>query len=223
MITVVTAATKSYEWMLTPLIKQVNKLGYPLIVYDLDDLGYGVNFEKTFACSLRGERVKLIQAWKPAIFLNGYYRAKTDRVMWIDSDSLLVQGVDEMDFDDYDVALTVNKEDLNTGVWFMNKNFASEYWLRKIIKSTARFRGKIYPEGEQHTVRIDMARYYPRFPRNQLIDHDGMRLRFVPSKVYNNASPKIINGALDPTIKVIHMPGRGKKDVRWASITQYLP
>jgi len=145
---VVTAADAKFGSFATCLKQKALTLGYPVTVFDLGGLGYGVPLE-----TARRDLVK--QSFIPCVFKPRAIRRALEitqekYLIWIDSDCTLEEKIDEIFTDDYDVGVTRRDEaevykyrnnpkvgEINSGVIFFRRSekladFLDRWELRAI-------------------------------------------------------------------------------------------
>ena len=126
-MTIITAGDKKFKQFIGVSQAQVKKFGYPILIYDLGELGEGIPFKASF------EKVDglIKNLWKPSLILDAYKRVN-DFLVWLDGDAILWNSIDEV-VEDYDIGVTLRRQDaiaksktpeltgqLNSGVIFIN-------------------------------------------------------------------------------------------------------
>jgi len=128
-MTIITAGDKKFKKFIGAAQKQCEKFGYPMLIYDLGGLGFGIPFDATFE-NVTGTNV-IKNKWKPSLILDAFYRASGEMV-WMDADAILWNTID-IDWD-FDIGVTLRRQGeidntptpeltggLNSGVVFINK------------------------------------------------------------------------------------------------------
>ncbi len=117
---ILTAGNAKFKTMIKHSRSTAVKLGYQFFVYDLGDLGFG---EKLFLPS----PVKTTCVHKPGM-IRKFLQTTKEFTTYLDGDAFLVDRIDEVTSADYDIGVTVRRQDeyevsksfgwLNAGVMF---------------------------------------------------------------------------------------------------------
>jgi len=121
---IVVAGDKNFKPYVDKAVEYNNKLGYETLVYDLGELGYG----KSFIGRVGTENNAKIPC-KPHIIEDALLNAnKNDLIVWLDADALIIQNIDEIQNDQYDIGVTVRQPKqkehplpINAGIVFARK------------------------------------------------------------------------------------------------------
>jgi len=145
---VVTAADAKFAPFATYLKQKAQLLGYPVTVFDLGGLGYGVPLETDHRDLVKKSFVPCV--FKPRAIRRALEITKEEYLIWIDSDCTIEEKIDEIFTSDYDVGVTRRDEaevyryrnnprvgEINSGVIFFRRSerladFLDRWELRAI-------------------------------------------------------------------------------------------
>jgi len=121
---IVVAGDKNFKPYVDKAVEYNNRLGYETLVYDLGELGYG----KSFIGRVGTENNAKIPC-KPHIIEDALLSAEdNETVIWLDADALIVQPINEIEADIFDIGVTVRQPKqkehplpINAGIVFAKK------------------------------------------------------------------------------------------------------
>jgi len=136
-IITVVAGDKNFIHYTTMAAKHSEVLGYPTRVYDLGGLGFGKPFEARVSPQI-GAKIPS----KPNIIRDTLDDVgDNDVVVWIDADALILERIDEILEEDFDIGVTVrqpkgkeNDLPINAGIVFVRKTSAALKFVDEWIK-----------------------------------------------------------------------------------------
>lgn len=213
-------------------MKQTAKFGYKTRIYDVGDLGFGIQYNiapEIEALDLR--RTAKLCLSKPAIMLDAL-NSTDEMVVFLDADAFLVNRIDDLIHDDtYDVGVThkggKTKTYLNAGVLFFKQNDKSRKFLKMWIDAISKVEEDILtidaPSrlGDNYYLNELVWSYIEKGQqiKNEVRTMSKIRVKFFDYQVYNNfkATTKLI----PDSTKIIHMSHRSwyvfKSEVkRWS-------
>ncbi len=135
---VVTAGSGNYDFAATIRYNEGECAhhGYDFRVYDLGGLGFGIQPDDP-RCTSNVRRVK--SAMKPELILETLYSTEQN-VVWIDGDATLIDDIDEVFDDTFDVGITVRPPRqrkkthyINAGVLFFKNCIESKLFIEDWI------------------------------------------------------------------------------------------
>lgn len=140
MLTVLTAANSDFKILYEYLKHSVANQGYPLITYDLGNLGEGHPFEARIS---HEDRAKIPS--KPSIIKDALDKITDgEYLVWMDSDTLMVGSLEYVE-QDYDIGVTLRPQrhmlpvfeeiPINAGVIFFRKTPALMQFMEVWIKA----------------------------------------------------------------------------------------
>ena len=198
-ITFVIAGDKNFSHFVNTGIKYIEKLNYPVLIYDLGGLGKGIPFEGRYGSGI-GAKIPC----KPHIVKDALSRIpENEYVVWFDADALIFDRIDEIQ-EDYDVGVTVrvpkaleNSNPINAGIIF--------------FKNTPRARNFVQRWTDLADKDVSDQPPLNRLARvvcadlGKTLDRDGVRIKVYPSEIYNN----VYFGKKDkPGIKIKHFKSK---------------
>jgi hypothetical protein len=172
---IITAADKNFKTYFINLIKSVNKLNYNIHVYDLGGLDYGEKYDGNVNISnIPFQKIPI----KPdCIFKKIVCIKENELLVWMDSDTVLLDKIDEIDNMDFDIGITIRKEKTylkqegrtNAGVLFFRKNERTINFINLWIKESRKLNGD-------------------QWALNELIKNNSDQLKILklPGEIYNN-------------------------------------
>lgn len=133
MITFVIAGDKNFSHFVNTGIQYIEKLGYPVLVYDLGGLDKGIPFEGRYGSGI-GAKIPC----KPHIVKDALTRInENEYLVWFDADALIFDRIDEIE-EDYDVGVTVrlpkaqeNSNPINAGIIFFKNTPAAKKFVQR--------------------------------------------------------------------------------------------
>jgi len=192
---------RDYAMLMLNLEKSVKKLGYSFNAYLLK--------EDPMVRFSRKDNYFAPCFFKPSVIKTALTDQKDD-VLWLDSDCLMKERVDEM-LDDCDVAVTLRRFNkiqlrdiydgyINAGVMaFRNNNQAKGFidrWIGNFPDSRA----------DQDAMNLTLLGYSPLMQYGEIIDADGVKVKILDCDTYNffyfEDDEEIINKA-----KIFHIKG----------------
>lgn len=183
--------------MLDKWIERVEKLSYDYEVYNLGGLDFGIDMPTGVEDLSQTHNHFPPCTFKPRVIKNALEDDKL--IIWMDVDALLVDRIDELKEDSFDIGLTRRREseirksghksrvgEVNLGVCFFRSNDKVEDFIDRWTVKTDRL------NNDQHAM-------------NQLIKHTDLEVKYYPTDEYNNY---YFDGSAE---KVIHYRGRSQK------------
>lgn len=210
----------SFRRVIEQTVKKARDCGYTPVVYDLGELGIGEKFhvaDDTFA--QKGYYAVEVQAgyksrslFKPEVvkYCLSQYR---DLMVYLDGDAQLMDRIDEIRGDDYDIGVTLRKPSelkeewhqrlfeiakyVNAGVIFFNPTPAAFDFITAWEKRT-------YEVGNDQKAlnQLVCPDYYPKPYSIECIN--GVRIKYFPCEQYNYY---YFDEGLEPGIKIMHFKG----------------
>lgn len=195
MITFVIAGDKNFSHFVETGIRHIEKLGYPILIYDLGGLGKGIKFEGRVSTST-GAKIPC----KPHIVRDALSYIENDQyLVWFDADALIFDRIDEIQ-ENYDIGVTVrqpknieNSNPINAGILFFRKTKKSlefvEEWANLADKDIS----------DQPPLNR-LAKVFS-YDKGKTVERNGVMIKVFPSEIYNN----VYFGKKDrPGIKIKH-------------------
>lgn len=182
MITMVTAGDKNYRRFVDTCVDYVNQAGYNIIVYDLGDLGIGKPFVGRFS-----DKKSAKIPCKPRIIQEALKLVDdNDIVVWIDSDALISERIDELENINFDIGVTIRNAKNNTehgapinaGVVFVKKTSNTLSFLTKWIEQS--------DNGVSDQVELNKICSVVMNDLNTTVIRETAKVRVFPATVYNN-------------------------------------
>ncbi len=215
---IVSLADSNYKTRLLVSIKQSELFGYKTRIYDMGGLGFGIKYnisEEIKKLSLR--KTAKICLSKPAIMLDALENTD-ETVIFLDADAFLVDHIDELEEDNYDVGLTYKggKKNtyLNAGVVFLKQNNNAirflNMWLDKIrnvkqdkdtIDNPARIGDNYYLNDLIFSYIIKGSKI-----KDTVQSIEGIKVKFFDYKTYNNF--RLRTGDIPSYVKIVHLRHR---------------
>lgn len=139
---IVTAGSGNYSYFKTINynIAKAKEFGYPISVYDLGGLEFGIKINDE-RCASKFRRVR--SAMKPEVIQLALAGTQEKTVVWIDGDATLIKPIDEIDKDDsFDIGLTIRPKPghkkshyINAGVVFVKNNPAGKDFINQWVEA----------------------------------------------------------------------------------------
>lgn len=179
-ISVVIAGDKNFKPYVDTGVQHTEKLGYPIIVYDLGDLGYGKPFEGRYSDAANAKI-----PCKPHIILDALDNINDNEyLVWLDADALIIDNIDEIK-EDYDIGVTVrqpkaveNPLPINAGIVFIKKTPKSIEFLKEWIRLSDQDVSDQPPLNKLCSVVCA--------DRGSTVIRNNVRIKVYPCEVYNN-------------------------------------
>ena len=191
---VLTAGNYKFKKLIESSIKKITDLGYDAIVYDLGGLNIGKKLlvkENDLIRTNEG-KTPIACTFKPLMIRECLKELEHDEtLLYLDGDALLLQRIDEMESNDYDIAVTVRKEAesyinhkymgaLNAGVIIFKKNNATmrfvDDWVSKANEEN----------NDQTGLNVLLKKYIALDKIGQTIGKDNLKVKLLPCEIYNN-------------------------------------
>jgi hypothetical protein len=183
--------------------------GYETDVYDVGDLGYGTPYPLHFFDNLPVEKKIKICLTKPSVVLEHFENdGSGETLVYLDGDAFILDNIDEIEDEDYDVGLTYKggrrEQYVNAGVFWLRPTDAAlafMYWWRDEVDT-------VYEEFKK----TPKHRLGDNIFLNQLVwrnikrgskckglirDLDGVKVKFFDNKIYNGIDQR-------PGTKIVH-------------------
>jgi hypothetical protein len=210
----------SFIKVIQETVKKAEESGYKTVVYDLGELGIGEKYlvaDKTFA--EKGyyevqvqEGYKSRSLFKPEIVKHCIIQ-NNDFTVYLDGDAQLMDKLDEIQTDDYDIGVTLRKASeleeewhknhfeiakyLNAGVIFFNTTPASMEFIDAWEKKTQEV-----GNDQKALNQLACPEHYPQ--AYSIVNIKGFRIKYFPCEKYNYY---YFDEGLYPNIKIIHFKG----------------
>lgn len=175
------AADRNFKFYSSNLIKKINNLNYPILIYNLG----GLNKGKKFNAQISLTPYKTIPS-KPDLILKALCEIpKDDFLIWLDADTLIFDNVDEI-IAEYDIGVTVRKKKskkiqeawINAGVIFVKHTAASINFIESWKKLT-KYRG-----GDQWA--LNEICNLDNNSLNELVKRESTVIKKFSCEIYNN-------------------------------------
>jgi len=212
---ILTAGNKNFKPLILKSLEKIKEFNYESVVYDLGGLGFGKEF-KVDKKDFNRPRIQPVPAtFKPKIIKDCLSNMKKDRTLvYLDGDAFLMKNIDEIEYDNYDVGITVRTEhevkkyknyrpkgSINSGVIFLrNTKIAMEFidtWINKALEENSDQVSLNSLLGDC----VDVLKY------DQTVRKDRLKVKLFRTTVYNNYYP---NFDTDKT-KIRHLKGSTMK------------
>jgi len=193
---ILTCGNKKFKKMVKMSIERIEHFGYEPIIYDLGDLNIGkdyrvdpTDFERT-----NEGKTPLANTFKPGMIKDCIENVKdNDLVVYLDADALLLDKIDELDTDDYDIAVTVRSESevkrfmnhefmglINSGVVVFRKTEATMKFIDVWVEETKNCLT------DQVSLNSLVREYVDLNKLNQVVEKNGVRIKLLTTMKYNN-------------------------------------
>ena len=210
----------SFRGVIGETVKKAESLGYKPVVYDLGSLGMGEPFaveDESFATKGYYERdvqgaYKSKSLFKPEMvkYCMSQY---DDLVVYLDGDAQLMDNLDEVKSDDYDIGVTLRDASelesewhkdhfeivkyVNAGVIFFNHTKATRDFLELWTKTTDKV-----GNDQKALNKLTCPDNYPE--PNSIHVVNGFRIKFFPGKKYNYY---YFEEGFSLNVKIMHFKG----------------
>ncbi len=215
---IVSLANKNYKDRLLLSMKQSKRFGYDTIPYDIGGLGFGKKY--TINSTILALNVKSkahICLSKPAIMLDAFDEAD-ETLMYLDSDAFLIDNIDEVDTDDYDIGVTYqggeHRTFINAGVLFIRQTEKArkflEMWIDRVDAVTEVMERIPKKRIGDNILLNELVFSYVTmggYLKNKVHLVDDIRVKFFDASVYNNIRTAFNTKPVPDTTKVIHIAG----------------
>jgi hypothetical protein len=145
---IITAGDEKFKDIIGLSTEMMDKLGYRYLVYDLGGLGMGRSWQGTVRKVLKDPKfawdellpsgARNLQApspYKPILIKEAMETNEWEWMMWLDGDAAIVQNIDEVFEEQYDVGVTIRDqskpkpEQINAGVIFFRNTPATHRFV----------------------------------------------------------------------------------------------
>ncbi len=179
-ITVVIAGDKNFKSYVDKGVELTQNLGYPVLIYDLGNLGYGKEFKGRVS-----DEVNAKIPCKPHIILDALNEIEYNQyLVWLDADALIIENIDEIQ-DDYDIGVTVrqpkaveNALPINAGIVFVKKTDKSIDFIKEWIQLSDKDVSDQPPLNKLCSVVCA--------DRGSTVIRNNTRIKVYPCEIYNN-------------------------------------
>ncbi len=179
-ITVVIAGDSNFKSYVEQGIRWTEKLGYPILAYDLGNLGFGKPFSGRFS-----DEVNAKIPCKPHIISDALELIKDgEYLVWLDADALIYQNIDEI-AQDYDIGVTVrapkaveHQLPINAGIVFIRKTAAARDFIEKWKE--------LSDQGVSDQPPLNYLCKVNTQDRDKTVIRDGVKIKVFKCEVYNN-------------------------------------
>ncbi|MFA5396042.1 MAG: putative nucleotide-diphospho-sugar transferase [Methanogenium sp.] len=196
MLKILTGGNEKFKKMINMSIQKIEQFGYEPIVYDLGGLEIGkkmevepVDFERT-----ENNTIPLGCHFKPTMIKDCLEHVENNSiVVYLDADALLLHLIDELDTNNYDIAITVRKPEeverfinhefmgaVNTGVIIFRKTEATMKFIDSWIEETK----KCFTD--QSSFNNIVRKFIDLTKMNQVVEKDDLKVKLLSTEVYNN-------------------------------------
>jgi hypothetical protein len=177
-ITLLIAGDKNFSNFVSIGLSYIKKLSYPVLIYDLGNLGYGKKFQTNLTVS---SKIPL----KPHIIRDALNDIDDDDfLVWIDADAIIYDEINEI-VDNYDLGVTVrlpkqieNSNPINAGVIIVKKNF-------KTIEFVENWMLESEIAGDDQGALNKLCKVTTN-DRNKIVDRNNVKIKVFPCEIYNN-------------------------------------
>ena len=191
---VLTGGNLRFKKMIQDSIKRIKQFGYEPVIYDIGGLDLGKKMDVNPIDLVRTNEGKTPIAcrFKPLMIKDCLENTDANElVLYLDADAFLLQRVDELDINDYDIAVTVREEAkhyrehelmgaLNAGVIVFRKTKATMNFINKWIDVTNT------KYSDQSGLNACLYDYIDLDKLDQVIEKDGLKVKLLKAMVYNN-------------------------------------
>ncbi len=199
-ITVVIAGDANYRAYVEQGVRWTEKLGYPVVAYDLGNLGFGKSFRGRVS-----DEVNAKIPCKPHIIADALESINDgEYLVWLDADALIYQNIDEI-AQDYDIGVTVRAPKavehtmpINAGIVFIKKTPAAKKFLQRWMD--------LSDQGESDQPPLNQLCSVTTKDRDSTVIRDGARIKVFKCEVYNNSykQGKDAFKIRPPNVKIVH-------------------
>lgn len=215
---IVSLADKNYKERLLHSMLQSQRFGYSTIPYDIGGLGFGKKYTISASILELDVRAKAhICLSKPTIMLDAFDEAD-ETLMYLDADAFLVDTIDEVDTDDYDIGVTYqggeHRTYINAGVLFIRQTDKArrflEMWIDRVHNvNEVMERVESHRIGDNILLNELVFSYIKRGGRlkNKVHLVDDIRVKFFDASVYNNIRTAHNTKPVPDTVKIVHVCG----------------
>ncbi len=210
----------SFVGVINSTKEKAESLGYKVVVYDLGQLGFGDRYVvKDSSFMENGYYSKEVKSgykskslFKPDI-VNRSLSAHNDTVVYLDGDAQLLDSIDEIDTDDYDVGVTLRDKSELEGEWYESHSDIVKYVNAGVIffratDATNDFVSR-WDDLTQSLGNDQMALneltcpdFYPEPGSVHTID--GVRVKYFPGCMYNYY---YFDSSFPSEAKILHFKG----------------
>jgi hypothetical protein len=210
----------SYKGLILKTVAEAERNGYVPVVYDLGSLGIGKPFyinDKTFQekgyyeqSPEKGYTSKAL--FKPEM-VKSCLSQYNDLIVYLDGDAQLIDGIDEVNTDDYDIGVTLREPSELLSEWHQEHFEVVKYVNAGVIffqntEATKRFVDvwelltRKVGNDQKALNELTCPEYYPKV--YSVIRLNGVRVKFFPCRKYNYY---YFDEGLVPGIKIYHFKG----------------
>lgn len=180
MITFVIAGDINYKQYVETGVKYIKKIGYPVLIYDLGGLGYGIPFSGRFS-DVENSKIPC----KPHIIKDALSKIPDgNHLVWLDADAVIFERIDEI-IQDYDIGVTVrlpkaieNSMPINAGIIFFKKTNSAQTFVENWIRLSDQDISDQPPLNKLASVVCA--------DRGTTVIRDGVKIKVFPCEIYNN-------------------------------------
>lgn len=216
---ILTAGNKDFKPLILKSLEKIKEFNYESVVYDLGGLGFGKEFKVDEKDFNRPKVSPVPATFKPKIIKDCLENMKKDRTLvFLDGDAFLMKNIDEIEYDNYDIGITVRTEhevkrykdyrpkgSINSGVIFLrNTKITMEFidaWIDKTLEENSDQISLNSLLGDC----VDVLKYDETIRKDGL--KDGLKVKLFRTTVYNNYYPDF---DIDKT-KIRHLKGNTMK------------
>lgn len=182
MVYIIIAADKKLKDYFNNSLQSIRKFYKDILIYDLGELSIGKKIKAETASTANQKFPK-----KPMIILDALEKTKEgDFLVWLDCDTILVDKLDEVFSEDFDLGVTIrnNKSKkpqeswVNSGVIFLKNNQKTQ----EILKTWALVSNEL--NGDQYALNKIINLQKPKPFEKVLVD--DVLIKLFPCKIYNN-------------------------------------
>lgn len=218
---IITAGDKKFKKIIELSVKNAKNFGYPIIIYDLGELGFGRKYDVNKENFLRKNEGKtpISCEYKPSMIRHCLDKAKEgETFVYLDGDAYILQNIDELETNDYDIAVTLRTiPEIKTygHKLYMGAINAGVIILRKTEKTIVflkRWANQIGADDSDQLVLNKILKNHIDIDKiGETVERDGLKVKLLTTKIYNNYY-SISKDEL-PKVKIRHLKGNNKNNM----------
>jgi len=212
---ILTAGNKDFKPLILKSLEKIKEFNYESVVYDLGGLGFGKEFKVDNKDFNRPWRLPVPATFKPKIIKDCLDNMKKERTLvFLDGDAFLMKNIDELEYDNYDIGITVRTEhevkkykdyrpkgSINSGVIVLRNTKNTMKFINAWIDETLKENSDQVSLNNLLGDCVDISKY------DQIVEKDGLKVKLFRTTVYNNYYP---NFDINKT-KIRHLKGSTMK------------
>ena len=204
---IITIADKKYEKILQISMYLNSLLPYQRSVYNLNNtLDYGIPFYNDY--KIKDNEGKI--PYKPLLIEKAIEENPDEKcIAYFDADAFAIRNFDEIEYEDFDVALTLSKPNehdgqlkewwgyINAGVIFIKPSIQTMKFL-ELWKNTIKISKY---NSDQHALNLILLKHDNLIERNKTLNIDDIKIKLLETDIYNNYYKNIKE---NDSIKIVH-------------------